>query len=306
MGRLLCEFLKRVDAEGIRLHGVCVFQHNEEADTHAYSPDMPRNIYSVSKSFLSTAIGILLEDGALKLTDRPVDFFPENLPAKIHPWYEKLELRHLLTMTSGHPRALLHERERGTLQEADWIRFVFSQRLVSMPGESFMYSNGSSYLAGCMAEKAAGMKLKDFLYEKAFAPMHIPYPEWEECPMGHTFAASRLKLKLADMIKLGVLYLHRGNYQGVQIVSGDWVDTATSFQAASRQISAFGTGEDENFGYGYQFWLCRYPGIYRAFGRLGQFVIVVPEKDAVIATSAQEKNEQAILDAVWDTILPAL
>ncbi len=306
MSRLLFDFLKKVEAEGTGLQGVCVFQNNEIEDEHYFAPDIPRNIFSVSKSFLSTAIGILLGEGALKLSDRPVDFFPQNIPDHIHPWYEKLELRHLLTMTSGHKRPLLHEGERNTLKEADWIRFVFSQPLLAMPGESFMYSNGSAYLAGCMAEKVTGMKLKDFLYEKAFEPMHIPYPEWEECPMGHTFAASRLKLKLKDMIKLGVLYLNRGCCEGMQIVPAGWVDAATSFQTASRQISAFGTGEDENFGYGYQFWLCRYPGIYRAFGRLGQFVIVIPDKNAVIATSAQEKNEQSILDIIWETILPKL
>lgn len=306
MNRFLCDFLKKIDTEKIKLHGICIFQHNELLAEYHYTPDIPRNIYSVSKSFLATAIGLLVEEGLLSLSDRPIDFFPQNIPNRLHPWVEKLNLQHLLTMTSGHSRPLLHEDERNTIKESDWIRFVFSQPLINMPGEKFLYSNGCAYLAGCMAEKVTGVKLIDFLYQRIFIPMNIPYPEWDECPMGHTFAASRLRLKLSDMIKLGLLYLNHGNYLDKQILPSNWVDAATSFKIASRQISAFGNGNDENYGYGYQFWLCRYPGTYRAFGRLGQFVIVIPGKDAVIATSAQEKNEQSILDIVWNTILPEL
>ena len=305
MEKALDVFLKTVAEEGINLSGVMVYQHGSTTAKYL-KEDVPRSLYSVTKSFLATAVGILLDEGALCLQDRPVDFFPGHLPDDLGPGYERLTLRHLLTMTSGHGRRLLHEQERRSLEETDWIHFVFSQPLVSVPGERFLYSNGSAYLVGCMAEKAAGAKLKDFLYEKLFVPLKIPFPEWEECPMGHTFAASGLKLRLSDMIKLGILYLNGGSYEGKRIVSKEWVEAATSYKVASSPVSTVGTAEDETYGYGYQFWMSRYPGIYRAFGRLGQFVIVAPQRDAVIAASACEENEQRLLDAIWRTVLPVL
>lgn len=306
MNQLLDDFITVINQKGIRLHGVYVIQHGKLVAERYLTPDIARNIYSVSKSFMSTAVGILLDEGLLKMTDKPVDYFPRSLPDNLDDRYLQLTLQNLLTMTSGHARPILHEDERYSIKERDWIRFIFSQPLVSAPGEQFMYSNSSAYLAGCMAEKAAGIKLNDFLYERCLKYMGIPYPEWEECPMEHTFAASRLYLRLSDMAKLGVLYLNGGNYEGRRILSQEWVKSATSFKTASKRVSTYGTGEDENYGYGYQFWMCRYPGIFRAFGRRGQFVIVVPDKDAVIATSADENDEQSILNAVWENILPKL
>jgi len=306
MKQILNAFIEHAEQNKIGIYGISVYKSGSILAEHYFAPDIPRSIYSVSKGFMATAVGRLLDDGRLRLADRPIDFFPHHLPDKIHPGYDKLTLEHLLTMSSGHGRALLHEDERRKTKETDWIRYILSQPLVSQPGERFMYSNSSAYLAGCMAEKAAGVKLIDYLYESVFAPLQISYPAWDECPMGHTFAASTLQLRLSDMIKLGILYLNGGRYEGKQIVPKKWIDAATDFKIASRRVSIKGTGEDERFGYGYQFWLCRFPGVYRAFGRLGQFVIVLPEHDAVIATSAHEQNEQSILDAIWGTVLERL
>ncbi len=302
----LNSFINHIEKNSINIYGIMIYKNGSIVSEHYFKPDEPRNIYSVSKSFSVTAIGKLIDEGLLHLSDRPIDFFNQQLPVDIYPGYDKLNLEHLLTMSSGHGRAILHEPERKTTKEKDWIRFLLSQPLVSDPGKKFMYSNGSSFLAGCMAEKASGVKLIDYLYETTFAPMGIPYPEWDECPMGHTFAASTLRLKLSDMIKLGILYLNGGEYEGKRLVSKEWVDKATSFKIASEKISKKGTGLDEEFGYGYHFWRCSHPGAYRAFGRLGQFVIVIPSSSLVIATSAHEENEQSILDAIWNILLPEL
>lgn len=297
----LGQFLTEIARQNINLNGISIYQHGEIIAEQYLASDVPRNIFSASKSFAATAIGILIDEGRLSLADRPVDFFPEHLPGHLSPGYEELNLYHLLTMTSGHARALLKSDERGNIPDPDWIRYVFSQPLVSRPGERFVYSNGSTYLAGCMAEKATGVKLADFAYDRIFKKMDIPYPVWGECPMGHTFAAVMLELRLSDLIKLGLLYLNGGEYLGKRIVSERWVKEATTFKIASK-----GSGTDENYGYGYQFWLCRYPGVYLAFGRDGQYVIVIPQKDAVIATSADQPNSQRLLDIIWETVLPLL
>ncbi|MBT3320415.1 MAG: beta-lactamase family protein [Clostridia bacterium] len=295
-------FLEEVEKQNINLYGINIYQHDAVIAKHYLQPDEPRNIYSASKGFAATAIGILIDEGLLSLDDRPVDFFPEHLPNNLNSGYKNLTLSHLLTMSSGHGRGLLQHDERSSISEKDWIRFIFSQPLASNPGDKFMYSSASTYLAGCMAEKVVGAKLIDFVYQRIFRVLDIPYPVWEECPMGHTFAGSRLELKLSDMLKLGVLYLHGGQYNGAHVVSKHWIDTATSYKISTQNQS----NTDEKFGYGYQFWMCRYPGIYLAYGLYGQFVIVFAEREAVIATSANEENSQKLLDVIWEFLLPSL
>lgn len=299
-------FLESVQRRGLSVYGIRVMQDGITVGKAQLADDIAYSLFSAAKSFMVTAAGIAIDEGLLTLQDRPADMLSGHLPDNPADGYERITLEHLLVMASGHDRALLMEKEREQLTEKDWIRYFFEQPLVYEPGSTFAYSNASTYIAGCMVEKAVGATLQDFVYEKIFRPMDIPYCEWMKCPLGHTFAPTRLYMRIDDVIKLGVLYLGKGEYSGRRIVSEEWVEKATQKHIESNQISPVGTGEDERYGYGYQFWMCRYPGVYRAYGKNGQFVIVIPEKNAVVATMADEPNVQGILDAVWETVLPQL
>ncbi len=306
LSMVLDSFAEGIRRRGLSVDGIQVIQDGETVGRLLFSEDVPHCVYSAGKGFISTAAGIALDEGLLSLGDRPAEMFGEHLPDRLADGYERITLKHLLTMSSGHDRALLMEKERLQLTETDWIRYFFEQPLVYEPGSKFVYSNASSYLASCMVEKVTGSKLQDFVYERIFKPLDIPWCRWLDCPMGHTFSPTGLYMRLGDLIKLGVLYLGGGEYRGSRVVSGDYVEAATKKQIESSQICPVGEGEDELYGYGYQFWMCRYPGIYRAYGRLGQFVIVVPDRNAVIATLADEPDVQGILDTVWETVLPQL
>jgi len=299
-------FADALRKRGLTADGIQVMQNGETVGRCLFSEDAPRCVYSAAKGFLATAVGIAVDEGLLSPDDRPAEVFGEHLPDRLADGYERITLEHLLTMSSGHDCALLMEKERLTLAEKDWIRYFFDQPLPYEPGSRFVYSNASSYLAGCMVEKAVGDTLLEFVYERIFKPMDIPRCRWLACPLGHTFAPTGLFMRLGDLIKLGALYLGGGVYRGTRIVSGEWVATATRKYIESSPISPVGGCEDERYGYGYQFWMCRYPGAYRAFGRLGQHVIVLPGHNAVVATMAGEPDALGILDAVWEKVLPQL
>ncbi|MFZ5973957.1 MAG: serine hydrolase domain-containing protein [Bacillota bacterium] len=299
-------FLNSLHNRGLSIYGIRVMQDGKIVGSAQIADDIPYSLFSAAKSFMATAAGIAIDEGLLSLQDRPAAMFADHLPDNPAGGYERITLEHLLIMASGHDRALLMEKERAQLKTKDWIRYFFEQPLVYEPGTRFAYSNASSYLAGCMVEEAVGATLQDYAYEKIFRPMDIPYCEWLKCPLGHTFAPTRLYMRIDDLIKLGVLYLGGGEYNGRRIVSGAWVETATQKHIESSQICPIGMGEDERCGYGYQFWMCRYPGVFRAYGRNGQFVIVIPDKKAIVATMADEPDVQAILDAVWEEVLPQL
>ena len=298
---LLDSYIRRVDALRLDVDSIMVFRGSEPVAEHRWTPDVPHMIYSHTKSFAATAIGMAVDDGLLRLDDRVTDAFADEMPAAGYPWADELTLRHLLTMSSGRDVELLMKDTRGSLETRDWVRFVLSHPIRQQPGTRFKYSNGDTYLAGVMLEKAAGMSLADFCMERLMRPMGIPAPEWEHCPLGHTFAASGLWLRTADMGKLGILYLQGGEWLGRRLVSAEWVR-----EASSCHIDTLNPAREWSCGYGYQFWMNPIPGSFRADGYLGQFSHVLPEQGAVIAMNNHAQDPDPILDAMREEIVSRL
>jgi CubicO group peptidase (beta-lactamase class C family) len=205
--RFLADFIARVEALKLDVDAVMVYQGGELVDAHRWSPDVPTDIYSHTKGFTSSAIGIAISEGLLSLEDRLVDHFPDHLPAHPAPLLGEIRLRHLLTMSSGFNAALLMlDQRRGPGAPDDYVRYMLAQPVPVQPGAAFHYSSADSYLAGCMLENRAGMTLRDYVYARILQPLDIPYPEWEHCPHGHTFGGGGMSLRTADMAKLGQLY----------------------------------------------------------------------------------------------------
>lgn len=315
--RLLQDFMDTVRRNRLGVDAVQVNQGGKVLDVHHFDRGGAHDCFSVAKSFLSTGIGIAIGEGKLTLQDSVTKALAEHLPDDIDPRYHQLTLRNLLTMTTGHDRPWLMSGERARFREEaqtanasreskDWAYYAFTRPIVHEPGTVFSYGNLAPYLACCMLEKAVGATLRDYLYEKFWKPMGIACPRWDSCPAGHTFSASDLFMDIGDMIQLGTVYLNGGRFEDQQLVPAQWVEQATSKQVESAKISPEGSGEDETYGYGYFFWLCHQPGVYRAYGREGQFVIVMPQLQAVIATMSMHHDVQSILDAVWKDIVPKL
>ncbi len=311
-------FIKAVNEKNLTVDAVMAIKDGTILGLHRFTDTILHNVFSVAKSHTATAIGFAIEEGKLSLTDKPVDMFADLIPENIDPRWKEVTLYHLLTMTSGHgqPHLMAVDRKklRGETEEKlpkevmdEWLLFAFDCPLVYEPGEKFSYGNLAPYVAGRMLEKAVGMSICDYLYEKFWEPIGVDKPQWDADLSGHTFAASDLYLDIVDMAKLGELYAGGGVYKGKRFLSEEWVKNAGAYHVASSHINPAGNAIDEYAGYGFYFW--RNHGAensFRCYGREAQFVIILPEKNAVIALQSMNSDVQPVIDTVWEQILPQL
>ena len=289
-------FIEEIEKQKLNVEGIVVLKGSMEPVCHRWKPEQRRTIYSVSKSFLSIAVGMAIDEGKLRLSDRLCQAFPREIisgePEESAARWEAVSLEHLLTMTIGHPE---FSRPRSVSQ-------AMGYRLTRDPGSYFFYDNTCSLLASAMLTKATGQKAKDYLLDRLFRPLGISDPEWEESDDGHTIGVTGLVLNTSEMALFGRFLLQRGSWEGKQLVSSAWIEMATRTQVPTRPSQKLA---DYDLGYGYQFWTCRH-GAYRCDGRDGQFIIVFPAFEAVVAINSSEENMEPILWAVWDCILPEL
>jgi CubicO group peptidase (beta-lactamase class C family) len=283
-------YVEAIDRLSLKVEGVLVLQHGEEIARYRWIPEAPRPVHSVSKSFTSLAVGMAIDEGKLSLKDRVLDAFPGRVKDP-PPRLSALTLEHLLTMSRGHPEFS---------RPAD-VDEALSQPLTADPGTRFVYDNGSTFLASAMVTAAAGQNVREFLADRLFKPLDIPDPVWKESADGHTLGATGLELSTGSLARFGQLLLRWGNWKGKQLVAASWIDTATRPHITTKMLK----DADYDLGYGYCFWNCRHGG-YRADGKDGQYVVVLPREDAVVAVNSDEKNMFPILYAVWDHILPQL
>lgn len=296
----LDDFILRVKAEGLTLHGIAVQQDGETVAQHQWVPDEPHILHSLSKSFTAMAVGLAIDDGVLALTDQVYELFPEDCPPKISPYLEQMTIRHLLTMAAGHDTPKLLREQRVNVTDQNWARYYLSCELDRRPGDRFMYDTGCTYMLSYAVQKATGQTLLDYLTTRLFEPLGIGRPRWDTCPRGVNIGGAGLYLRTAQILPFGQMLLGEGLYKGRQLVPEVWVA-----EAIRRQIDTHSDRPDWDSGYGYQFWMCQ-NGAYRGDGAEGQLCIVAPEKRAVIAVTADEPDMQAELNAIWETIWPKL
>jgi len=270
----------------------------------------PHVLHSVSKTFTATAVGLAIADMKLKLTDKVIDFFPDKLPAVVSDNLKAMTVRDLLTMSCG------HDVEPSTRNAAqDWVTAFLAHPVIHKPGTSYLYNSMGTYVLSAIVQKVTGKKVVDYLTPRLFEPLHIDKPKWEESPQGINCGGWGLYLKTEDLAKMGQLLLQKGKWNGKQLIPAKWVREMSKKQVESinpgtriEQAAERGmTVETSDWmqGYGYQMWRCR-PGCFRADGARGQYIIVVPNKNAVIAITSDVEDLQGELNLVWENILPAL
>jgi CubicO group peptidase (beta-lactamase class C family) len=295
-------FVDAVEADpAIELHSLMVVRNGHvvaEGWWAPHTPERTRLLYSVSKSFTSTALGFALEEGRFGLDDTAVSHFPE-LDAEItDPRSRSVTLRHLASMASGHNRDLLDEVLARDPREP--VRGFLGIPPDEQPGSLFAYSQPCTYTLAAIIQRAAGMRLSEYLRPRLFDPLGIGEVGWLSWPPGREQGFSGLFARTEDVAKLGQLYLQRGRWGDDQLLPERYIQ-----QATSRQI---GTPSQENVdwrqGYGFQFWMARHG--YRGDGAFGQFCVVLPKQDAVIAITGGTEAMQGVLDHLWEHLLPGL
>jgi CubicO group peptidase (beta-lactamase class C family) len=253
--------------------------------------------YSVTKSFISTLIGIALERGSIERIEKPVlDFFPGLEIQNPDPRKEKMTLEDLLTMRSG---LLWNDSDQdfeNLFRSADWVQYMFDLPLMQTPGTVFTYCSGCTNLLSAILQKATGMTALDYARENLFGPLGITDLRWESNPAGTSIGGWGLYITPRDMAKLGYLYLHGGMWDGAQVVPAEWVSEATRKH----------TSTGGNLGYGYQWWTYPKWDAYAALGRDGQTIFVIPESDLIVVTTAGGVSHDRIFQLIEDFVYPAL
>ncbi|MBR4088712.1 MAG: serine hydrolase, partial [Bacteroidales bacterium] len=248
---------------GTDIHSMIVMRHGKvvgEFYPAPFAPEYQHTQYSSSKTLVSLAAGIAIDENLLHLTDKVVTFFPEYLPDSISANLAQMTLEDLLTMRSG-IKPDWGMRSRGT----EWIRTFLSKEVKNVPGEVFAYDSMVTYMISAIVQKVTGKTVLEYLKEKLFAPMNIRKVNWEISPEGVNTGGWGLHIQSESLAKVGQMWLDGGVWDGKQLVSKEWIAQMSSKHA---------NGGD--YGYGYQVWMCKYPGAVRADGALGQYVIVVP------------------------------
>lgn len=273
------------------IHSVMVLRHGKvigEIYPAPFAPEYRHTMYSCSKTFVGAAVGLAVADNRLRLTDRVGAFFPELLPDSVSVNLADMTVRDLLTMTSG----ITTDWNMRNLTP-DWIR-TYLAKPVKVPGKKFEYDSICSYVLSAIVQKVTGMTLLDYLKLKLFTPMNIMEVAWEVSPEGYNTGGWGLHIQSESLAKFGLLLLNHGVWEGKQLLSASWVE-----QMMSKQMEA---GDED---YGYQMWLCDYPGAVRADGALGQYILIIPEKDMVVViTECTLINGRTQRGLVWNRLLP--
>ena len=289
MKELVQNLINDLEKDNPGAEAVALYQNGETVLSKHFTPDRPRLIYSHTKSFVSTLAGMAIDEGKLTLDTTLCSLLPEYDRIITDEGVKNITLRHLLTMSSGFGGAfLMGVNRRPGEGMPDYVGYMLAKKLVYAPGEKFVYSNADTHLAGCMVEKAVGETLLRYAYRKLFAPLGIGYPAWETDPAGTAFGGSGLYLRNEEMMRLGILYLQEGVWNGERLLSLEWVK-----QAGAQQI-ATGIADPWSSGYGYQFWMIpQRENAFRADGAYGQYSLVFPKENAVVGIQCCEENDLA-------------
>jgi CubicO group peptidase (beta-lactamase class C family) len=295
-------FLDAVDEHpGVEMHSLMVVRHGRvvaEGWWTPYSAGRPQLLYSLSKSFTSTAAAFAQAEGLLGLDDTVVSHFAEFAADITDPRSRAIKVRHVAAMASGHTREMLGEALMRDPQEP--VRGFLLIPPDREPGTVFAYSQPCTYTLASIIQRNAGMPLTEYLRPRLLDPLGIGPVGWHTFPPGRQQGFSGLHARTEDIAKLGLLYLQRGQWDGVQLIPAAWAD-----QATSRQVGNPGEANpDWRQGYGFQFWMSRHG--YRGDGAFGQFCVILPEQETVIVTTAWTLDMQAMLDAMWARLLPGL
>ena len=287
------------------MHGFVIVRHGRVIAEGSWKPFDTLNethmLYSHSKSFTSSAIGFLADEGKIDLDERIVDIFSNEVPTKVSENLKQLRVRDLLTMNVGKEDHLL--RAGG-----DWVHEFLSKDFFRKPGTGFKYDSDATYMLAAIVERKSGEGMMDYLKRKMFDKIGIEKAWTTTSPQGIPCGGWGMNMTTRELARFGQLYLDRGMWGDTYVLSPFWVDLATARHTWSgwQNVGVKGQGEGSDWeqGYGFQFWRCR-QGAYREDGAGGQYTVVMPNEDMVISAHAGLDDFQKELNLIWDNLLPA-
>lgn len=275
---ILAEMINSIKEDGKSVNSITIIRNGylvSEAYFYPYQKGLMHFMNSGTKSFVSALVGMCMDEGHIKsVSDKVLDHFPDQNAASVDQRKRNLEIRNLLTMTTGLDWDFVTNASTNRmLQSQDWARFTLDQPMKEEPGRTFLYCNGAAHLLSAIVQNASGKSLAELAKDR-FKPMGINEMYWSPSPENASNGYTGLYMLPDDAAKFGYLYLKKGNWNGKQIIPEKWVEESTKMHVKADWTPLFP-------GYGYMWWINRFGG-YAALGQGGDYIFVVPNLDLIV------------------------
>jgi len=302
----ILDFLDAAAKSKNEFHSIMILRHGKviaEGWWNPYQPDLKNTLYSTSKSFTATAAGFAVSEKKLSVDDKVISFFPDELPDTVGQFLSEMRVKDLLSMSAGQDP---DPTFKIVSIDSNWVRSFLTTPVVHEPGTEFLYNTLATYMLSAIIQKVSGEKVIDYLRPRLFQPLAIEGMDWEIDPKGINTGGWGLRLKTEDMAKFGQLFLQKGKWNGTQVLPAAWIDEASTLKIYQAPDAPQSKKDSSDWmqGYCYQMWRCRH-NCYRGDGAYGQYIIVMPDQDAVIAITSETADMQNELNLVWEYLLPA-
>lgn len=287
-------------APHIEPHSLMILRHGRVVTSGWWAPyraERPHLLYSLSKSFTATAAAFAAAEGLLRLDDPVISYFPEFDADITDPRSRAMLVRHVATMASGHV-AETHDLALAADREEP-VRGFLLLPPDRDPGTVFAYNQPTTYTLAAIVQRVTGQSLTDYLRPRLFDPLGIGDAAWLRDRAGRQLGFSGLHATTDAIARFGQLYLQGGVWEGERLLPESWVEEATRSHIVNEDDGWIDWAQ----GYGFQFWMSRHG--YRGDGAYGQYCLVLPEQDAVIAITGATEELQEVLELVWKHLLPA-
>ena len=306
--QILNDLFTAMDESDIEFHSVMVLRNGfviGEGWWSPYAPEYKHTLHSLSKSFTSAAVGLAIDEGHFTVDSPIISFFPDMLPKEVSPNLAAMKIKHLLTMTTGHAATDTGPRSNAM----PWVQSFLAAPVVHEPGTFYVYNTSATYVLSAIVQKTTGKTLLEFLKPRLLDPLKIEGADWETSPQGINTGGFGLRIRTEDIASFSQLYLNKGKWKGRQLIPEAWVEASSKTQWTFN-TNPFGAKtpkeqDDWQQGYGYQFWRTQHNG-YRSDGLYGQFGIILPDEQTVIAITEQSFNTQKSLNFIWNVLVPGL
>lgn len=303
----ILDFLNAANASKHEFHSFMFLRHGKviaEGWWNPYKANLKHTMYSCSKSFTATAVGFAVTENKLRLDDKVISFFPNELPDTVSDNLKALTVKDVLSMSDGQepdPTFAV------VTKDSNWVKSFLATPVIYKPGTKFLYNSLGTYMLSAIVQNVTGEKIIDYLRPRLFSPLGITDIDWEVDPKGINTGGWGLRIRTEDLVKFGQLFLQKGKWNNKQVLPAAWVEEASTLKIIQHpELSqAKKDSSDWEQGYCYQMWRCRY-NAYRGDGAFGQFIIVMPDQDAIIAITAETPDMQSELNLVWKYLLPAI
>lgn len=297
---VVTKYINYFDSIDMRVDSVAVIRHGKVACECHWTPvdaNVPHDMFSLSKSIVSTAMGIAYDEGIIDLQTK---IFPKyfqhrlnEMKGKQKEWAEKMTVHDVISMRAGIATPVINDKEKNK----DWMQEFIECPIKFEPGTDWKYISENAFMLSWILQKETGLTLTEYLTPRLYEPLGIEVPHWDKNQQGVDAGGWGLKLTAEDLCKIAVLYLNKGEYNGKRIFSEEWFNIATT--PYTHKTYPIFTEKTE---YGYQIWIDHENDdtTYRFTGLYGQFIFMFPEYDAAVVVTASDNRDGEFLHSLYD------